>query len=273
VEHDELLIFLRFSLSRFLRFYMFGDTADNPQHYRYVYADTPLQIVVSSYNRIVVSSYYRKNGRLPHMIISLLNQKGGVGKTTLALHIATGLAQKGLKCLVIDADKQNSAIDWGANREEPPLFPILGLPKATLHRELPKLSKDYAHIIIDSPPHANDVARSAIMASDVIVIPVQPSPYDIWASEETVTLIKEAAPLKEKLKSVFVINRKIVNTAIGRDVATTLSSLDFPVLSSQICQRVAFAESAATGMTVLETEPHGLAAQEIEALVTEILTL
>lgn len=207
------------------------------------------------------------------MIITLLNQKGGVGKTTLALHIATGLSQKGSKCLVIDADKQGSALDWGASREEPPLFPILGLPKATLHREVLRVAKDYDHVIIDSPPHANDVARSAIMASDLIIIPVQPSPYDVWASEETVTLVSEAAPLKENLKTAFVINRKIVNTAIGRDVVDTLSNYEFPVLSSQICQRVAFAESAATGKTVLEIEPESLAAHEIQALVSEILAL
>lgn len=205
------------------------------------------------------------------MIISFINQKGGVGKTTLALHVTTGLAQRGLKCLLIDADKQSSALDWGANREATPLFSILGLPKATLHRELPKISKDYDHVVIDSPPHANDVARSALLASDMIVIPIQPSPYDVWASEETVTLIKEAAPLKDNLKAVFVINRKIVNTAIGRDVVDSISNFELPVLSAQICQRVAFAESAAVGKTVLETEPGSLAAQEIEALVTEIL--
>lgn len=207
------------------------------------------------------------------MILTLLNQKGGVGKTTLAVHIATGLAQRGSRCLLIDSDKQGSALDWAANREEPPLFPVVGLPKPNLHREIERLAKDYDHVIIDSPPHANDVARSAIMASDVIVIPVQPSPYDVWAADETVKLVTEAAPLKEKLKSAFTINRKIVNTAIGRDVVESLAAYDVPVLSAQICQRVAFAESAASGRTVLETEPESLAAQEINALVTEILAL
>ena len=207
------------------------------------------------------------------MIITLLNQKGGVGKTTLAVHIATGLAQRGLKCLLIDSDKQGSALDWAANREEPQLFPVVGLPKPTIHREIERLAKDYAHVIIDSPPHANDVARSAIMASDVIIIPVQPSPYDVWASEETVKLVTEAAPLREKLKTAFVINRKIVNTAIGRDVVEALASYELPILAAQICQRVAFAESASSGQTVLETEPGSLAEQEIDALVTEILTL
>lgn len=207
------------------------------------------------------------------MILTLLNQKGGVGKTTLAVHIATGLAQRGHRCLLIDADKQGSALTWAANREGSQLFPVIGLPKPTLHKEIEKLGKDYAHVIIDSPPHANDVARSAIMASDVIVIPVQPSPYDVWATEETVTLVTEAAPLKEDLKTVFVINRKIVNTAIGRDVVEALANYEVPILGSHICQRVAFAESAADGRTVLEIEPGSLAAQEIDALIKEVLAL
>lgn len=207
------------------------------------------------------------------MIIALLNQKGGVGKTTLALHIATGLAQRGCKLLVIDADKQGSALDWGASRTTAPLFPVLGLPKATLHRELPRLRQNYEHIVIDSPPHANDVARSALMASELIVMPVQPSPYDIWAAEETVRLVTEAAPLKEGLKSVFVINRKIVNTALGREVVEALAAYAVPVLTTHICQRVAFAESAAQGQTVLETAPESSAAREIQALIEELLAL
>ena len=207
------------------------------------------------------------------MIIALLNQKGGVGKTTLAVHIATRLAQTKKRVLLLDTDRQGSALDWAANRESAPLFPVVGLPKPTIHRELPKLAGDYNHVIIDSPPHANDVARSVIMASDVVLIPVQPSPYDVWATKETVDLITEASPLKENLKSVFVINRKIVNTAIGRDVTEALSEYEFPVLKAQVCQRVSFAESAAAGLTVLETDPDGLASQEIKKLITEILAL
>ncbi len=207
------------------------------------------------------------------MIISLLNQKGGVGKTTLAIHLATGLAMKKKRVLLLDADRQGSALDWAANREEAPLFPVVGLPKPNIHRELPKMAEDYAHVVIDSPPHSNEVARSVIMASDLILIPVQPSPYDVWATKETVDLITEARPYKEKLKSVFVVNRKIVNTAIGRDVIESLGAYELPVLKAQICQRVSFAESASSGLTVLETDPDGLASQEITSLVSEILSL
>ena len=103
------------------------------------------------------------------------------------------------------------------------------------------------------------------------MIPVQPSPYDVWAAQEVVSLIGEASVFKENLKSVFALNRKIVNTALGRDVVEALSEYEIPVLRSSVSQRVAFAESAATGQTVLETKPKGQAAKEIKALIDELL--
>lgn len=206
------------------------------------------------------------------MIIALLNQKGGVGKTTLAVHIAATLAQES-RVLLVDADPQGSALDWSASRQQDPLFPVIGLPKPVIHKELPALSQDYAHVVIDGPPRVYEVARSAILASDLILIPVQPSPYDVWAAKEIVDLVREASVYKESLKAAFAINRKIVNTAIGRDVAEALSEYPVPVLKSQVCQRVSFAESAAQGQTVFEIDPGSTAAQEIQALTKEIQEL
>lgn len=205
------------------------------------------------------------------MILSILNQKGGVGKTTLAVHVATAIARQGARVLLVDADPQGSALDWSAIRSGIPLFPVIGLPKAILHRELPTLAADYNHVVIDGPPRVYDVARSAIMASDLVVIPVQPSPYDVWAAKEIVDLLNEAAAFNDNLKSAFVINRKIVNTAIGRDVAEALAGYPVRVLNTAIGQRVAFAESAGQGNTVLDLDLNSAASREVMALTHEIL--
>ena len=206
-----------------------------------------------------------------NMIVGVLNQKGGVGKTTLSVNLAACLARTGARVLLIDADPQGSALDWAAARQGEPLFSVVGFPRATIHKEIAQLGKGYDHIIIDGPPRVTDLARSAIMASDIVVIPVQPSPYDIWAAEEVVKLIDEARVFKENIKSVFVVNRKITNTAIGRDVREALAAYPIHVLDAAIAQRVVFAEAAAQGQAIFEIEPTGPAVAEVEAVAAELV--
>lgn len=207
------------------------------------------------------------------MIISLLNQKGGVGKTTLAIHMADCLARRHNRVLLIDADPQGSALDWAAARNGDPIFSVAGLPRSSIHKELPALARGYDFVLIDGPPRVYDVAKSAIAASDMVVIPVQPSPYDVWAAKEIVDLLYEAAVYAPALKSAFAINRKIANTALGREVVDALAEYPVPVLATAICQRVALAESAALGQTVFETVPTSAAARELAGLVDDVLAL
>jgi chromosome partitioning protein len=204
-------------------------------------------------------------------ILAVLNQKGGVGKTTLATHIAMRLSELNYRVLLIDADQQGSSLDWKAARGEEPAFTVVGLPRDSIHREIAALSKNYDWVVIDGPPRVSTVAKSAIAASDMVLIPVQPSPYDVWAAKDIVDLIIEVRVLKEDLKAAFTVNRKIVGTAIGRDVSSALADFPVEVLKSFISQRVGFAESAATGRTVLELEPKGPGAKEVRGLVKEIM--
>ena len=205
------------------------------------------------------------------MIISILSQKGGSGKTTLALALAAAFARTGKAVLLVDADEQGSALTWADAREAEPLFTCVGMPKPTLHKELPSLSKNYDLVLVDGAPRVSSVARSAIAASDAVLVPVQPSPMDVWAANEIVELINDAKPLNEKMESAFVINRKITNTAIGNDVAKALAGYgDIPVLKTAIHQRVSFPEAVAQGLSIFEYEPKGKAASEITKLQKEI---
>ena len=205
------------------------------------------------------------------MIIGVLNQKGGVGKTTISVNLAAALAVNN-RVLLVDADPQGSALAWSSLRERDPLFPVVGMAKPTLHRDLPALARDYDIVVIDGAPRVNELARAAILASDLVLIPLQPSPFDIWASADTVQLVREARQYRPQIRAAFLINRRIAKTAIGRDAGAALAQFeDVPVLPMSIGQRVVFAESAAKGLSVLEAAPNSEAAQEMIALAGMIV--
>jgi chromosome partitioning protein len=212
-------------------------------------------------------------------IVAIVNQKGGAGKTTIALNLAAAAAEhrsiKGgspnrLRVLLIDADPQHTAGDWSAVRDKAPPFVLIALPQPVLHRDVPQLAADYDIIVIDGPPRNYEVTRSAIAAADMVVIPVQPSGADFWASRETVKLVEEAHAFKETRKCVLLVSRRKGRTALGRDIREALASFGIPLLRADIPDRVAYAETMTAGTTIVESQPKGPGAADFRAVLAEI---
>ena len=205
-------------------------------------------------------------------VISVLNQKGGSGKTTIATHLARAIQLKGFSVLLVDSDPQGSSRDWAAVNPENPV-PVVGIDRPTIERDLKRIAdKDY--VIIDGAPQAADLAISAIKASDIIIIPVQPSPYDIWATSDLVDLVKQRIEMTDgKLKAAFIVSRAIKGTKIGKEISTALTDDQLPVLETCINQWVIYPTSAALGSSVLDEEPNGEASKEIQSLTNEIMSI
>ena len=202
-------------------------------------------------------------------VIAVLNQKGGSGKTTIANHLARALQLDGADVLLVDSDPQGSARDWAAVREDQPLT-VVGIDRPTIDRDLKNVArKDF--VVIDGAPQAADLAVSAIKAAHFVLIPVQPSPYDIWATVDLVELVKQRIEVTDgKLQAAFVVSRAIKGTRIGAEVTEALNGYGLPVLESRITQRVSYPGTAAAGSTVMDAEPDSDAAAEVRALANEI---
>ena len=206
-------------------------------------------------------------------IVAVLNQKGGSGKTTLATNLAQASHSAGRRTLLVDTDRQASARQWAGARAEgqgdEPL-PVVGLDVGPLERSVHVLSRDYAWVFLDGAPNVELLAAAAVKAADVVLIPVQPSPYDVWAAQEVVEMVKIRQELTGGPRAAFVIARAIVGTQLAADVTEALAGYGLPIFRARTYQRVLYANAAATGLGVIEADPHSAAASEIQAILKEL---
>ena len=202
------------------------------------------------------------------IVISVLNQKGGVGKTTIATNLARGLNLRNIKTLLVDGDPQGSARDWHeANNAN--LVECIGMDRETLPQDIKAVIHNYDVILIDGAPQIAKLSAAAIRASDIVLIPVQPSPYDIWATADLVQLIKHKQEVSDSPKAAFIISRVIKNTLLSKDVGDALLEYGFPVLKGRTSQLVAYSNSASEGKSVFCDR--GQANVEFSALIDEII--
>jgi chromosome partitioning protein len=207
------------------------------------------------------------------MIVAFLSQKGGVGKSTLALSVAYEWMYRGRNVLLVDADPQGTCrVAADVSREVGHEAPTIIGMGATLHRpnELPKLAKSYDDVIIDTPAGVGEVPQAALMVTDVAIVPAAPG-LDAWSVSRTVDLVKMARQgRRPDMLAAIVVARKIPGTNLGHGARKVLGEAGLPVFKAETCNRIAWSEAPLSGLGLTKYEPDAPAALELTAMVDEL---
>ncbi|OEC32903.1 chromosome partitioning protein [Pseudomonas cuatrocienegasensis] len=211
-------------------------------------------------------------------VISVLNQKGGTSKTTTSTNLASCLASLGYRVLLVDLDhKQGSATDWAASRagaeDDPRVIPTVAMGRQ-LARDLPRVAGGYDYVVVDGVPQVDELAAVAIKAADLVLIPVQPSQYDIWACADLVQLVKDRKAITDGPPvAAMMIACAVVGTTLERTAREALEAFELPILTAQTCMRQAYRLEVGNGLSVMDLAADNKARLEIEALTAELLEL
>lgn len=206
-------------------------------------------------------------------LIAIANQKGGSGKTTLTMNLAAGLGQRG-RTLVIDADPQGSAVQWSGLAAESRPFPVPVIAVGgNPGREVEHFREDYDYILIDCPPSLEtDRTEKAMLGSDRVLIPVLPSPVDLWASMGLVERVNAIRQRRPELAARFVINQLEPRSALSRAMHSALEEFDVPALESCIRRRAVYRNAAMEGRSVFCLGKQGETARsEIGNVIEEVI--
>ena len=207
------------------------------------------------------------------LTVAVIQQKGGSGKTTLAINLAAAAHLEGRRTLIVDMDRQASAFDWSNARKDGSELEGLAVVKADEALPLPRfkeIARGYDYVFLDGPPRLGDVTQSAAVAADVAVLPIQPGPFDFWAVAETLESLDTADGIREQLgrkpiRRVFVINRAGTNTRLAREAELEIRNSGGE-LAGVVHQRIAFPDASSNGESVLTSRAGEHAADEIKRL-------
>jgi chromosome partitioning protein len=207
------------------------------------------------------------------LTVAVVQQKGGSGKTTLAINLAAAAHLEKKRALVVDMDRQASAFDWSAARREGSMLEGLAVVRADRALALPRfreMAHGYEAVFLDGPPRLGDVTLSAAVAADVALIPLQPGPFDFWAVAETLECLDKADSIRAHLerppvRRAFVVNRAQRQTRLAREASSSLAATNGAFLGV-VHQRIVFSEACSRGESVLTLPDAEAAACEINQL-------
>ncbi len=212
-------------------------------------------------------------------VISLVNQKGGVAKSTTSINLSMGLALRGFDVLLIDGDIQCTSLDWASVRETSgleSLFTVISVPKNNLAKEVSKLKTKYDFVIIDSAGRQSELSRLAIVACDIAIIPNSSSPFDDWATQATIRDINEISSYRD-FSAYFLLTGMQKNTKVFDEVSSWLkgNGSDIPFIDTSIALRTAYARSGGNGQTIYDFKDdqgrkNTKGIEEMNALIDEI---
>lgn len=201
-------------------------------------------------------------------IITIAQQKGGAGKTTIAAHVAQCMAASGKAVACLDIDPQGSLAMWGRLRAEAgiaPPVPVSAVSGWKVENEAKSMARNHDLLVIDSAPHAQTEAKAAIRLSTLVLIPIQPSPMDLWATEPTIKLAREA-----RVPILLLLNRVPPRARIADLLVAEAEKLGVPLAATRLGNRVAYAEAMMQGQCAQELSRSSAAAKDMAALSDEL---
>lgn len=204
-------------------------------------------------------------------VIALVGNKGGAGKTTLSVNLASALARQ-TSIAVVDADPQGSALQWRAFAKNDRAIPIYEGGEQ-LGQQARDLLREYNHVVFDCPPSVHAPQTTSVLSfCDKALIPVQPSPVDLWATVHIEDAVSQAQKINPGLRALLIINQLETRTTLSRLVRDALSEIGLPIANTALRRRAIYRSSALEGKSVFEMGRRGAdAATELEQLIQEVM--